>query len=97
MNCTVRYGCRLNLKSRTSNFELSFYCLMVPITQKLSSFLIRASPLLIAKNLILSNPFFYNSTNVDVLMGSKFFFHLLENKKIKNCDVMQILRNKKLD
>ena len=92
MNCTVRYGCRLNLKSRTSNFELSFYCLMVPITQKLSSFLIRASPLLIAKNLMLSDHFF---TIPRVLMGSEFFF-LLENKKIKNSDVMQILRNKKL-
>ena len=92
MNCTVRYNCRLKLKSRTLNFELSLYCLVIPtITQKLSSFLIRASQLSISK---LADPFFYNPTSVDVFVGSEFFFHLLENKIIKK--IATILRNSKL-
>jgi len=66
MNCTIRYNCRLKLKSRTSNFELSLYYLVIPtITQKLSSFLIRASQLSISK---LADPFFYNPTSVDVFV-----------------------------
>lgn len=78
MKCAINHGCRILMKSRTSKFELSLYCLVVPrITKNLPSFSIKSSKLSIPGNLKLADPFFCSPGHVDALIGGEFFLQLL--------------------
>lgn len=96
MSCTINHGCKLIMKSRTSKFELSLYCLVVPkITKILPSFSIRASDLSIPENLSLADPLFFKPGHIDALIGGEFFLQLLETGKIKLGDELPTLQNTK--
>lgn len=75
MNCTIEHSCRLQLKSRTSEFECNLHCLVIPkITKNLPSFSINRSRLRIPENIKLADPLFFHPSNIDILIGGKFFF-----------------------
>lgn len=79
MTCTIDHSCRVLMKSRTSKFELSLCCLVVPkITKCLPSFSIELPKLSIPENLKLADPFFHNPGQIDALIGGEFFLYLLE-------------------
>ncbi|XP_036145656.1 uncharacterized protein LOC118646575 [Monomorium pharaonis] len=96
MNCDIKHGCQLKLKSRISNYEVSLYCLVAPsLTKELPSFSIRALQILIPKNLELADPLFYNPSKIDVLIGGEIFFNLLEVGKIELSQDLPTLQNSK--
>ncbi|XP_071648512.1 uncharacterized protein [Temnothorax longispinosus] len=96
MSCAIKYGCQISMKSRTSKFELSLCCLVVPkITKNLPSFSIKISKLSIPENLKLADPFFYNPGHIDALIGGEFFFQLLEAGKIELGNSLPALQNTK--
>jgi len=93
ISCTIDRGCRVLMRSRTSGFGLSLYCLVVPkITKCLPSFSIELSELCIPENVRLADPLFHNPGKVDALIGGEFFLHLLEAGKIELGDNMPILQ-----
>ncbi|XP_071562311.1 uncharacterized protein [Temnothorax nylanderi] len=96
MNCAIDYGCQISMKSRTSGFELSLCCLVVPkITKKLPSFSINISKLPIPENLKLADPLFCNPGHIDALIGGEFFLQLLEAGKIELGESLPVLQNTK--
>lgn len=98
MSCVITHSCKVSLKSRTSSFELNSYCLVVPkITKKLPSFTVEVSEFLfkIPENLKLADPLYFNPGHIDALIGSEFFFQLLDNGKIELGDDLLALQNTK--
>ncbi|XP_011859104.1 PREDICTED: uncharacterized protein LOC105556616 [Vollenhovia emeryi] len=98
MSCVITHGCKVSLRSRTSNFELNSYCLVVPrITKKLPSFTVEASELQlrIPDNLKLADPLYFSPGHIDALIGSEFFLQLLDNGKIELGDDLLALQNTK--
>ncbi|XP_036145895.1 uncharacterized protein LOC118646638 [Monomorium pharaonis] len=96
MNCDIKHGCQLKLKSRISNYEVSLYCLVAPsLTKELPSFSIRASQISIPENLKLADPLFYSPSKIDVLIGGEIFFNLLEAGKIELSQDLPTLQNSK--
>lgn len=94
MSYTINHGCRLSIKSRTSNFNLNLHCLVVPeITKNLPAFFIQSSRLFIPENLKLADPLFFNPGQIDALIGSKFFLQLLDHGRIELGENMPILQN----
>ncbi|XP_025262222.1 uncharacterized protein LOC112637217 [Camponotus floridanus] len=98
MSCLITHGCKISLKSRASDFNLNAYCLVVPnITKKLPSFTVEVSKLRfkIPDNLKLADPLYFNPGHIDALIGSEFFFQLLDNGKIELGDDLLALQNTK--
>lgn len=86
------------MKSRASDFNLNAYCLVVPtITKKLPSFTVEVSKLRfkLPDNLKLADPLYFNPGHIDALIGSEFFFQLLDNGKIELGDDLLALQNTK--
>ncbi|XP_070510435.1 uncharacterized protein [Cardiocondyla obscurior] len=97
LSCAIKYGCRVNMKSRISNFEMNMFCLVVPsITKRLPSMSIRSSELSVPKNLQLADPCFYDTGEIDALVGGEFFLKLLETGRIELGDDLPILQNTRL-
>ena len=96
LNCTIQNGCQLQLKSRTSEFKVDLYCLVVPkISKELPSFSIKVSQLSIPNDINLADPCFYNPSNIDMLIGGELFFELLEIGKLKINSESLTLQNSK--
>lgn len=96
MSCIIDHGCRLSMKSRTSNFKLKLYCLVVPmITKMLPSFSIQSSKLLIPENIKLADPLYFSPGHIDALIGSEFFLQLLDHGKNELGNDLPILQSTK--
>lgn len=96
MNCSIKHSCWLQLRSRTSAFEMGLHCLVVSkITKELPSFSIRISQLSIPENIKLADPLFHNPGNVDALIGGEFFFKLLGAGRIELSHDLLTLQNSK--
>ncbi|XP_029155926.1 uncharacterized protein LOC114928760, partial [Nylanderia fulva] len=97
MNCVIKHGCRLQIQSRTSNFNVNVCCLVVPkITKNLPSFSIQTAQLSIPENVKLADPFFASPGKIDALIGAEFFMSLLQNGKIELGKDLPTLQNSKL-
>lgn len=68
----------INLKSRNNSYSKTIKCLILPkITSHLPTFSFNSSHLKIPKNLILADPNFNTSSEIDLLLGAEIFWELL--------------------
>jgi len=91
------YGiCEVRIKSRCSSFQVNVQCLIVPkITKNLPSMKIDRSKLQLPSNIELADTDFYNVGPIDMLIGAKYFFDLLEVGKTELGTDQLVLQNTK--
>lgn len=81
---TVKYKAESIIKSRVSDYQEKLEFFVIPkITNSLPSNNIDISQWLIPHNIILADPDFNISNEIDALLGTEIFFKILKERKLK--------------
>ncbi|CAK9834523.1 hypothetical protein ANTRET_LOCUS11040 [Anthophora retusa] len=93
----AQYTVNTTIKSRTSSLSCDVTLVALPtITGLLPSRKINKDGLSIPKNIVLADPSFHKSAEIDVLLGNTLFYQLLSVGQIKLCDNSVILQKTRL-
>jgi len=77
-NVKVSQGCTLQVCSFQTNFNVSIQCFILPkITNKLPLFSLSHDSINIPSNVSLSDPKFYLSQDIDMLIGAEVFWRIM--------------------
>lgn len=76
--------CNIEIKSRTDAFNTNLQCFVLPnITSALPSISKQCAQISIPNKITLADPYFYESHDIDILIGADKFWDLLNTNKIR--------------
>lgn len=78
------HACNIHMRSKTYEFETGIKCLVLPsITSKLPSIDVDAESIRIPSYIVLADPTFNVSSEIDLLIGADIFWNLLNENKMR--------------
>ncbi|XP_065077952.1 uncharacterized protein LOC135701162 [Ochlerotatus camptorhynchus] len=97
MKTLVKYKVHAKMESRTTKFESSLDCLVVPrVTGALPALKIDLQSWHIPESVLLADPYFYEPGRIDMLVGAELFFEVLEEGKIRLSPNLPLLQESQL-
>ncbi|XP_028162234.1 uncharacterized protein LOC114354174 [Ostrinia furnacalis] len=79
--------CNIDIQSRTAAYKTNLQCFVLSnITSALPSVPIQSAQIRIPDKMLLADPFFYKSHDIDILIGADKFWDLLNTEKIRLCN-----------
>ncbi|XP_058987609.1 uncharacterized protein LOC131806839 [Musca domestica] len=94
---TANHRVNVELKSLTSKFRTRLEAFVLPnIVPPQPSTEIDITSWPIPENIKLADPYFYQTTRIDVLLGAEFYFNLILSQELRMSKELPILKNSKL-